>query len=1447
MRNFKRKLAILMTAAMLCGAAFGSAPAIAADDAASAETKVLFSTSFEADEKAPLTGTVEGDRLHNVGLGGGTQALTESYNALVDLNSVAGSADFHDGESKKKLFDGDKDSKWLNNEGAPSVDTPRWVSFALSEAKTSTAYMIQSANDSSERDPMAWTVYGSADGSSWTALDSRSDVYFDGRYEPRVYTFENTTAYQYYKLEITKNRGNNAMTQFAAFEMGTLTVSEDDAANTPAPLTTEVGTGPSVTWCNTANDGWTGDGALTVTGRNIAEGDAYCANVLYDGLSISVDDNTELDYVLFPSFYTEDSDGYDFGFYNMHFMIDLAFSDGTYLSELGAVDQNGIGMTPQEQSDGKCLYTMQWNEVRTRIGSVAKGKTITKVLLYYAYDGAEGGKSFRTFFDDIQILSKPETVYEHLSDYVNPLRGTNSTGSFSRGLTVPAVTVPNGFNYYTPVTNTRSNAPYFYQLSDSKNTMAHFEITHIASNWVGGWGSWQFMANTSVDSSAASYSSLSSTARAASFSHANEESKAHYYGVTFDEGSKASGVTMEMTPTDHALFVRVTFPENAENRNVVFDCDHANGGMTLTSVGTDGSFTAYSDHNQNGSTRMYIYGQFVDAAGNPLTTGTGKVITYVDGSKNSAIGVTSFPEGTTEVGIKLATSYMGYTQAEKNLNLEIASDATFNDVFTEAQQTWDDLLGMVELEGATEEQLITFYSCLYRMYMYPTNYSENTGTAEEPVMSYASPYQDGKVVEGQMYTNNGFWDTYRTTWAGYALLTPNRDTDYLNGLVQHYKDSGWVPRWINPAGTNSMVGTSSDVIFGDAAVKGIEFDMEAALDSAIKNATVVSSNLTNGGRRALETSGFLGYTSLENDQAFSWAMEGYINDYGISQLAEVVGRTDEASYFRNRSRYYVNLFNDNLGWFMGKNQNGEFRTNDSGFNPSGWGWGGDYTETNAWNMAFTVVQDGQGLANLYGGRRALEEKLDAFFNDDLRNTFSGGIHEMKEAREVRMGQYHHSNQPAHHIIYMYNYAGTPYKTAEKVRELLTHGYAGQNIGQGYIGDEDNGEMSAWYVFSALGFYPVSMGNDEYAIGSPIFTKATIHMDNGKDLVINAPNNSSENIYIQSMKFNGEDYNKSYFKHADLANGAVIDIVMGSEPSTWGMAADSLPTSITEGDEAADPAMDVTKGLTIEANRILGSKTEQLAGESAYQNLFDDTSDTVVTLEEDTTVFNYFHPEGKSISAYTVTTGSDPSAAPAGYTLTASEDGKTWVELDARTGVSFAWAKYTKPFAIAQEKQAVYKYYRLTITGSGTLAELELLGTDDVLSEGTPVDDAALAASIDAQITAIGTVTSLDQKPAVEEARAAYEALERSTQLLVKMTDALVAAEAAIKELEESGVRLGDVDGDGSVTVSDVVELRKLIVGGSWTDAQLAAGNLDTTDSTLTVSDVVALRALIVAG
>ncbi|HHW46652.1 MAG TPA: glycoside hydrolase family 92 protein, partial [Clostridiales bacterium] len=1070
---------------------------------------VLFSTSFEIDEVDNfIESTVYNNKVKNIGKIELTHELPGDVTGLIVSSSISGSPDFVPNESKPLLFDYNTGTKFLTAK-RPSASDPVVVSFMLMEPKAVSQYLIASANDFDGRDPVAWTFYGSNDGNQWIALDTRSGVDFPQRFQKLIFTFQNTTAYKYYKLEVTENAGE-PMTQFSEFQIATGQDDSGDDETTASPMKTRLSQGPSSTWCNTPNTGWTGFGALQVLGQHQGSGEAYCSNVIYN-VDIPVGENTNLSYVIFPALY--DNNSYDFEFTSMYIAVDLAFDDGTYLSDLGAVDQNGNIVSPVEQGKSKTLWTMQWNYVKTNIGEVAAGKTIKNILISYKKpDNLNGqGSPFLAYIDDIVIETSEPVVYDRLSDYVNILRGTNSTSSFSRGLTAPLVTMPHGFNFYVPVTNSNDNNPYRFQLSGNNNTLRHITVSHIASNWIGDFGTWQFMANSNINiNSVTSGNQINADARKAQFKHANEIAKAHYYSVTFDEGSAASGVKMEVTPTMHAAFVRFTFPANSTYRNVIFDCER--GGGSLSFAQDKKTFTAYSDHTQNGSKRMYVYGEFL------TEYESAKVV-------NTKQGIVSFPQGTTEVVMKIATSFISPDQAKKNLELEISSTDTFDTIREKAQKTWDDLLGIIEIEGATHDQMVTFYSCMYRLFAYPNFFSENTGTNEDPNWKYCSPYSGSNtnptIKSGILYINNGFWDTYRTTWAAYALLTPSKDSEMLNGLVQHYIDCGWVPRWIAPGGTNSMVGTSSDVIFGDAIMRGIEFDYENAFKSALKNAAVVSSSDVFG-RKGLQNSVFRGYTSTDTGEGFSWSIESYINDYGISQLAKALGYEDEAEYYLNRSLNYVNLYNKNIGFFMGKNADGTFRTNDlNSFNPANW-WG-DYTETNAWNMSFSIVHDGQGLANLYGGREKLKEKLDGLFNDDLRNTQSGEIHEMKEAREVRMGQYGHSNQPSHHLPYMYNYAGAPYRTQEVVREILARLYVGSDIGQGYCGDEDNGEMSAWYIFSALGFYPVSMGNPEFAIGSPLFKKATIHLENGKDLVISAPNNSRENIYVQSVKFNGKEY------------------------------------------------------------------------------------------------------------------------------------------------------------------------------------------------------------------------------------------------------------------------------------------------------------------------------------
>lgn len=513
----------------------------------------------------------------------------------------------------------------------------------------------------------------------------------------------------------------------------------------------------------------------------------------------------------------------------------------------------------------------------------------------------------------------------------------------------------------------------------------------------------------------------------------------------------------------------------------------------------------------------------------------------------------------------------------------------------------------------------------------------------------------------------------------------------VDGFVQQYKDGGWTSRWSSPGYADLMTGTSSDVAFADAYVKGVKFDAKSAYDAAVKNATVVPP-ASGVGRKGMTTSPFLGYTSTDTGEGFSWAMEGYVNDYGIAQMGQALYKKtgekhykEESEYFLNRAQDYVNLFDKQAGFFQGKDAKGNWRVDSASYDPKVWGY--DYTETDGWGYAFTAPQDSRGLANLYGGQKALGDKLDQYFSTPETasptnaGSYGGVIHEMTEARDVRMGQYGHSNQVAHHVTYMYDAAGEPWKAQKDVREVLSRLYTGSEIGQGYHGDEDNGEQSAWYLFSALGFYPLVMGSGEYAIGSPLFTKATVHLENGKDLVVKAPKNSTKNIYVQGLKVNGQTWTKTSLPHSLLEKGGVLDFSMGSKPSSWGSGKNAAPVSITKNDKVPTP------------------RSDQLAGVGA---LFDNTSATSATV---TSVDLPIAKATKGIQ-YTLTSSADHTQAPTGWTLQGSTDGTTWKTLDKRSGESFTWDKQTRVFSV--KSPGSYARYRLVLDSSATLAEVELL-------------------------------------------------------------------------------------------------------------------------------------------
>jgi len=1282
---------------------------------ATADSAGDFLSSFEsADPKVTWENTVEtdkdGKRL-TLGIDGKPFFASIPGNITGKVTEVTARGDNPSGgEVPINLIDSNTNSKWLDR------SSTSWIRLKLDKARQVVKYALSSANDEPDRDPKNWLFEGSNDGSTWTELDKRTNESFSERYQTKTYDFTNEKSYLYYRLNITANRGNVGLTQLSEIQ-----ISDGIVLPPPPPsdMKSFVSNGPSGLYNAKSNVGWTGLKGFTYSGTHLLDGRTFAYNKIYE-VDIPVNAATELSYYIAPEF----TDTAKMDYSSTYAAVDLAFSDGTYLHELGAIDQHGVKLTAQDQGNSKTLYNNQWNFKKSKIGAVAAGKTIKRILIAYDNPAAKSATGFKGTIDDVKIQGNPvQNSVSRLSDYVNILRGTQSNGSFSRGNNLAAVAVPHGFNFWIPKTNAGSDFTYDYHQANNANnlpTIQAFALSHEPSPWMGDRQTFHVM-----PSDAAGTPNVSRTTRALPFKHDNEIAKPHYYSVAFE-----NGIRTEFTPTDHAAMFRFTFTGNSSN--LIFDNQSNNGGLTLDAAGR--TLSGYTDHKSGfstGATRMFIYATFdspVTASGSLSGSGGGgaNVQGYYKFDTTSNKTVT----------MKIATSLISLNQAKKNMELEIGASDTFETIKEKAQTLWDQLMNIIEVEGATEDQLVSLYSNLYRLYLYPNSAHENVGTNEAPVYKHADQTQLNTctnstatstctaIKDGKIYVNNGFWDTYRTTWPAYSLLTPTKAGEMIDGFVQHYKDGGWISRWSSPGYANLMVGTSANVAFADAYLKGVtNFDVQSFYQSALKDAAVTPPN-ANVGRKGMTTSVFDGYTNTSTGEGVSWALDGYINDYGIANLAAALAKSNNASdpynanyaqdqlYYMNRAQNYIHMFNPNLMFFNGRTASGDWRSTPSNFDPRNWGH--DYTETNAWNMAFHVPQDGQGLANLYGGKEQLADKLDQFFtipepaSSSNKGSYGGVIHEMSEARDVRMGQYGHSNQPSHHITYMYNYVGQPWKTQEKVREVLDRLYIGNEIGQGYAGDEDNGEMSAWYIFSALGFYPLKMGSPEYAIGSPLFKKATINLENGKKLVVNAPKNSKENKYVQSLKINGKPFTSTALPHDILASGATLDFEMGAAPSNWGSGQEDAPSSITQDDKVAAPLRDLTDKLLAQG---LGKATDS-TDNATIRNLFDNSSATRASFNSQSPWIQFqFTGSKKQAEMYTLTSGNVDGDAKS-WVLKGSNDGQHWTALDERKNESFAWRSYTRAFTIANPGK--YEFYRLEVTeGSGgagiTLAEIELLG------------------------------------------------------------------------------------------------------------------------------------------
>ncbi|MDM7831002.1 GH92 family glycosyl hydrolase [Cellulomonas edaphi] len=1245
-----------------------------------------FSTSFESSDAPALETRPYSDPVRIAGKVYGPGSL------LGSVSAVTASAENGPGEPAAAVADAVSGTKWL------AFQSTAWLQYQLSAPQTVKVYSLTSANDAPERDPKAWTLQGSADGTSWTTLDTRTGVDFADRGTTQTFTVATPGEYLYYRLDISANHSGGLL-QLADWEI------LDGTTNPPAasPMITAVGTGPVSGPTIKPNVGFTGAKALRYVGSQTEDGDASGTNTLYEDLDVTIGADTELAYKVFPVL---DS---DLDYPATFVAVDLELADGTLMSATpDLTDQYGFGATAAAQGTQKALYANQWNSVRVNLGELA-GKHVTKVLLTYHRPDGKAKARFSGWLDDVSLRPAAVVDPSSLTNFVDTRRGTNANSSFSRGNNIPAAAVPNGFNFYTPMTDAGSQS-WLYSYASANNaqnrpTLNGIGISHEPSPWMGDRN--QLAVMPSISTATNPDGSLSG--RRLPFSHDAEIARPDLYQVAFDNGIEAA-----VAPADHSAVYRFTFPAGASVGSVILD--QVDGSSKLS---VDGS--AVTGWVENGSglsagrTRMYVQAEFSRTPAAVVTTAnrsTGRAVQF-DTSSSST------------VEMRIATSFISVAQAKANLDQEVTGKS-FDQVRGAAQDAWDARLAVIDVPHATQTQKQTLYANLYRLNLYPNSQFEKTGKGAKGGFQYASPVSaptgsatdtatNAKVVDGKIYVNNGFWDTYRTVWPAYSFLYPDVAKELVDGFVQQYRDGGWIARWSSPGYADLMTGTSSDASFAEAYVSGAlpnELALEA-YDAAVKNATVLpTSNAV--GRKGLDTSPFLGYTSTATGESVSWGLEGYINDYAIGQMgarlaadpatpaARVTEIRNSSSYLLKRAEDYVNMFDPAVDFFQGKTPEGDFAKDPEDFDPTD--WGGDYTETNGWNFAFHTPYDVSGLAALYGGTDKLVDKLDTFFSTPEKGSY--GIHEAKEARDVRMGQFGMSNQVSHHIPYIYAAAGAPSGTQRTVREVLQRLFVGSEIGQGYPGDEDNGEMSSWYLFSALGFYPLSLASGQYTVGSPLFDKVVVDRRDHGTLTIDAPDNSAKNVYVSSLALDGTAIDVPTVEQSAILSGDhTLTFGMAATPQTWG----SGHTTAQE----RTPYIDAAKP---DFGSVAADDQTDLA------LLVDDNSRTSVALPAADANVTWTSTTGPvAVASYTLTNGAS-GAAPTAWTLQGSNDGRHWTTLDTRSGQKFAWATQTRSFPL--ETPSLYTRYRLHVTATttgapATLAEVELL--DDTLVQGSDLE------------------------------------------------------------------------------------------------------------------------------
>ncbi|WP_265712513.1 GH92 family glycosyl hydrolase [Sphingobacterium sp. InxBP1] len=730
-----------------------------------------------------------------------------------------------------------------------------------------------------------------------------------------------------------------------------------------------------------------------------------------------------------------------------------------------------------------------------------------------------------------------------LVKYVSTLQGTDSEWSLSYGNTYPTVGLPFAVHFFSAQTGKNGDG-WKYQYKADK--IRGFQQVHQCSPWMGDYMVFSLMPGSGK-------LQVDEQQRALAFSHEHEVAKPHYYAVSFDNGIKA-----ELSPVERGAHMRFSFPKKEKAFLVL---DGFLGESEIRIIPEQRKIIGYVHNGRFVPPQMRNY--FVLQFSQPFTaygTWANEDGTLQAGQPYAAGkgrgGYLEFRPGT-KVEVKIASSYISPEQAALNLERELGQHRTFEQTKNKAFGIWNKLLNRIRVDGGTEAQKATFYSCMFRANLFSRKFYE-LDRQDRPY--YFSPY-DGKVHAGYMYTDNGFWDTFRGQFPLSNILHPEMQGRYMQSLLDAQQQAGFFPTWSNPGMSGVMIGNHAISLLTDAWVKGIRtFNPDSALAAYYHEATNKGLWGGSNGREGWKdyfTKGYIPYGEIHESTAKT--LEYAYDDFCAYQLAKMTGNSFYADIFARQMYNYRHVFDPAVGFMRGRLPDGSWR---EPFDPVE--WGGPFTEANAWQYTWSVLHDVNGLINLLGGTERFNAKLDTFFTMEQRinyGTYKQEIHEMREMLLAKMGQYAHGNQPTQHVPYLYNFSGQPWK-AQKYSRMVTSGLYNATE-RGYPGDEDQGQMSSWYVLSAMGIYSVCPGTDQYVFGSPLFEKVTIRLDNGRQFVIRADNNSEQHVYIQSAQLNGVPYDKNFITYGDILQGGELHFVMGAQPNyERGTAPASRPFSLS---------------------------------------------------------------------------------------------------------------------------------------------------------------------------------------------------------------------------------------------------------------------------------------------